>query len=136
MLNNTRGQALTGSVCRFIDAELPSRGNPPLPIPKMRFVGVGLAIGTDEDKKTYLVEEFIDPKTEGPFVKYINNASPTPFFFPDEATNTRAIFLSFSQHVQYIKTNKLVFVSDYQGKLFFFVHLHMFDSSVQEVAPS
>ncbi|RXW22094.1 hypothetical protein EST38_g3761 [Candolleomyces aberdarensis] len=44
----------------------------------------------------YLLEE----KIEGNFTKYIHNV---------------AEFLCFTQHVQYMKTGKLAFVSDYQG---------------------
>ncbi|KIL54342.1 hypothetical protein M378DRAFT_182577 [Amanita muscaria Koide BX008] len=109
-------QALLDLVYNFVAAALPACGEPPLPVPQMRFVGAGLAVTTStEGQTTYLVEEFIDPVTEGPFTKYLNNDSPEPFRFPDPALNTRALFLSFSQHVQYMKTKCLVFVSDYQA---------------------
>ncbi|KIL58368.1 hypothetical protein M378DRAFT_86593, partial [Amanita muscaria Koide BX008] len=89
-------QALLDLVYNFVAAALPACGEPPLPVPQMRFVGAGLAVTTStEGQTTYLVEEFIDPVTEGPFTKYLNNDSPEPFRFPDPALNTRALFLSF-----------------------------------------
>lgn len=85
-----------------------------------RFVKTALAVeqGVDNcDRRTFLIEEYIDKQTEGPFRKYCSNSSPVPCrFSPGDVLNQdRAEFLAFTQHVQYWKTGKLVFVADYQG---------------------
>ena len=67
-------------------------------------------------KATFLLEEVIDENTEGPFRKYLNNVSPEPLVMETKKDEEWAKFLAFSQHVQYWKTKKQVFVSDYQGK--------------------
>ncbi|KAF8125215.1 hypothetical protein K438DRAFT_1648841, partial [Mycena galopus ATCC 62051] len=95
-----------------------NRRQPPFAIPKMAFVQGALAVipgndGTDRD--LYLLEECIGPD-EGTFRKYINNRAATATTFDNVADTERAQFLEFSQHCQYIKTHKMVFVSDYQGK--------------------
>ncbi len=89
-------------------------------IPDFRFVSSALAIDTvsDSDKKrptSWLLEERIDSAEQGPWRKYINNDSPVPLTMRNKADERRAEFLAFCQHVQYMATNKLVFVSDYQG---------------------
>ncbi|KAE9393105.1 hypothetical protein BT96DRAFT_752565, partial [Gymnopus androsaceus JB14] len=85
---------------------------PTISVPYLRFVGAGLAIAQNPDRDTFLVEELID-KT--PFVKYINNDSAKPCDFLDTERSCIARFLAFSQHVQWMKTKGLVYVSDYQG---------------------
>jgi len=67
-------------------------------------------------KKTFLLEEVIDMDAEGPFRKYLNNVSSEPLAMDTKKDEERANLLAFSQHVQYWKTKKQVFVSDYQGK--------------------
>jgi len=62
-------------------------------------------------KTSFLFEEVVDANVEGPFRKYINNVSPEPLLM--ETDEERAKFLAFSQHVQYWKTKKQAFVSDY-----------------------
>ncbi|KAF8876609.1 hypothetical protein CPB84DRAFT_1795744, partial [Gymnopilus junonius] len=54
-------------------------------IPILRFTSCGLAI-SDDRNTVYLVEEFIDEKQEGRYVKYINNSSPKPLwtYLPDD----------------------------------------------------
>ena len=82
-----------------------------------RFVRTPLAIipGTaTKSPELYLLEEYIGP-AEGPFRKYINNGTPAILHFEDPEDRNRAKFLAFSQHYQYIKTHKTLFVSDYQG---------------------
>ncbi|KAJ2923679.1 hypothetical protein H1R20_g13414, partial [Candolleomyces eurysporus] len=59
----------------------------------------------------YLLEE----KIEGHFVKYIHNGDPSPLLMPTNPEYPVAEFLCFTQHVQYVETGKLAFVSDYQG---------------------
>jgi hypothetical protein len=105
--------ALMGIVYQFAD----SYPDPPsLEIPRMSYVATALAIGTENTQQTILIEDLIDEVQEGPFVKYINNNSAKPLVFPgdDERTNV-AEFLAFCQHIQYEKTGKLAYVSDFQG---------------------
>ncbi|KAH9836558.1 uncharacterized protein C8Q71DRAFT_857789 [Rhodofomes roseus] len=96
-----------------------SARQPPFPIPVMRFVRVALAIEDKEsiERKVFMVEERIDPREHGVWRKYINNNSPTPLLSTSctPALQHIADFLVFCQHVQYIKTSGLAFVSDFQG---------------------
>lgn len=87
--------------------------NPGIPVPHLCFVGAALAISQDNEQHTFLVEELID---ETPFVKYINNNSASPCNFVDPERSRIARFLAFSQHVQWVRTKGLVYVSDYQGE--------------------
>ncbi|KAH7904041.1 hypothetical protein BJ138DRAFT_1019694 [Hygrophoropsis aurantiaca] len=110
--------ALMKLVYDFINGEQKVRGNSPFDIPQLRFVKAALATAVGEKgAQTYLVEESIDEKTEGKFVKYISNdrAAPLPLASPESAHI--AEFLAFAQHVQFHKTKKLAFVSDFQGVL-------------------
>ncbi|KAF7326236.1 Kinase-like protein [Mycena kentingensis (nom. inval.)] len=77
-------------------------------IPKCSFVECGLAVeqGTRETSGVYLVEERIG----GRFKKFMNNDSAVPF-----SSDTFSQFLAFSQHVQYIKSEGMAYVNDYQG---------------------
>ncbi len=89
--------------------------------PEFQFVASALAIDTvsDSDKKrptSWLLEKRIDAATQGLWRKYINNDSPVPLMMHSKADEQRAEFLAFCQHLQYMLTKKLVFVSDYQGK--------------------
>lgn len=86
-------------------------------IPQLHFTSCALAC-SDDRTNIYLVEEFIDEKVEGRFQKYINNSSASislNHLRGEEAKNI-AKFLSFSQHVQYVKTKGLAYISDYQGE--------------------
>jgi len=110
-------QALLDLVYKFISQEDRS----PFNVPEFRFVKLALAMegSPDGTKKqngaVFLVEEVIAEEREGPFRKYLNNVSPVPLTMTCKEDETRAKFLAFSQHVQYWKTKKQVFVSDYQG---------------------
>ncbi|KAG5634814.1 hypothetical protein H0H81_000625 [Sphagnurus paluster] len=92
----------------------------PFPIPQFRFVKAAMAIKQSllpgVKKTAFLLEEIIDPNTEGKFRKYLNNVSPEPLVMKIKEDMDCANFLVFSQQVQYFKTKKQVFVSDYQGK--------------------
>ena len=94
--------------------------NLPFNLPMFRFVKAAIAIeqssSTPAKKTTFLLEEVVDSETEGPFRKFLNNVSPEPLMMKTKEDEERAKFLAFSQHVQYWKTKKQVFVSDYQGK--------------------
>jgi hypothetical protein len=112
-------QALLNLVYDFIkESEGPTKL--PFHIPQLRFIQAAIAIeqssSTSVKKVTFLLEEVIDENTEGPFRKYLNNVSPEPLVMETKEDKERAKFLAFSQHVQYWKTKKQVFVSDYQGK--------------------
>ncbi|KAJ7589178.1 alpha-kinase family-domain-containing protein [Mycena floridula] len=88
---------------------------PPFPLARRRlsFVqsGVAVAIEGTKLKMTYLVEEEI----QGNFIKYLVNSSAKPLMDPSELGYDIACFLCFCQHVQYIKTGGLAYISDYQG---------------------
>ena len=97
------------------------RGQDTMPVPvvpQLHFTSCALAC-SDDRTSIYLVEEFIDKNIEGKFQKYINNSSALvslSHLSGDEAINI-AYFLSFSQHVQYMKTKGLAYISDYQGAI-------------------
>ena len=119
----------------WIEAQIAQRtnnGDPcPLTIPQLPFVhgGVasvqgGLGFNTPEftgrklfyqPNATYLIEELI-PSALGDFVKYVHNVDPTPQL-PSFAGPAYEIaeFLCFVQHVQYWKTDAMVYISDFQG---------------------
>ncbi|KZT53343.1 kinase-like protein, partial [Calocera cornea HHB12733] len=63
---------------------------------------------------TYLVEEMIEDVAKGGFVKYLHNSSAIPRMLSGEEGRISA-FLSFSQHVQFVRTGGLAYISDYQG---------------------
>jgi hypothetical protein len=111
-------QALMGVVRDFLGHQIPLRGSPPIPVPQLAFVSASLAIGIEEPRETFLLENVIDIKTKGKFVKYISNNSAKPFVFPNDLERTQiGMFLAFCQHIQYQKTGQLAFVSDFQGSL-------------------
>jgi len=116
-------QALLGIVYDFVKAEGQGDVNVPFNIPQFRFVKAAIAIEQSSSasvkKTSFLLEEVVDANVEGPFRKYINNVSPEPLLMETKADEERAKFLAFSQHVQYWKTKKQAFVSDYQGMQFF-----------------
>ena len=89
----------------------------PFEIPAMRYVKSALAVAENDDHDTYMVEEVIDEAVDGKFVKYIGNSSAIPNEFEDESTADRAAFLAFCQHVQYIKTQDMAFIGDFQGNV-------------------
>ena len=70
----------------------------------------------DDTHDTFLLEEVIDDATDGNFIKYIGNGSVQPFDFLEGDNIDRGKFLSFCQHVQYIKTKRFAFVGDFQGR--------------------
>ncbi|EIN10038.1 hypothetical protein PUNSTDRAFT_44215 [Punctularia strigosozonata HHB-11173 SS5] len=113
-LNNLAwGSALLHDVYAFMAREEQNLGPLPWDCPKMQFVEAMLAICQGPQEKIFLIKQWI-PIEDG-FYKYINNNVPIPDTFADEDLNTRAEFLSFSQHVQWVKSGQKVFVSDLQG---------------------
>ncbi|KAF8236178.1 hypothetical protein L208DRAFT_1531446 [Tricholoma matsutake] len=114
-------QALLDIVYNFIKGESDSESPTKLPfhIPQLHFVKVAITIeqssSTSAKKTTFLIEEVIDENMEGPFRKYLNNVSAEHLVMETKEDEEQANFLAFSQHVQYWKMKKQVFVSDYQG---------------------
>jgi hypothetical protein len=102
-----------GLVYDHIDNYTRLHGPAPLTIPSMHFVKSALAIAEDTHD-TFLLEEAIDD-TMGAFIKYIGNGSAQPYNFLQGDAIHKAKFLSFAQHLQYQKTDRLAFVSDFQG---------------------
>ncbi|KAJ7842228.1 alpha-kinase family-domain-containing protein [Mycena olivaceomarginata] len=89
---------------------------PPFAIPQLVFVDAALAMIPGPDKDLYLLEQCIAENSEGKFRKYINNRAAIPTLFENKDDKECAEFLAFSQHYQYLKTHKMLFVSDYQGR--------------------
>ncbi|KAG9308116.1 hypothetical protein JVU11DRAFT_12516 [Chiua virens] len=97
---------------------------PPFHIPSIRFVDAGFAFrystGPARGSRapsvdcTYLCEEEIVDAKES-FTKFIHNGNCVPLLKPDEIGYDIAQFLAFSQHVQYVETGGLAYISDYQG---------------------
>jgi hypothetical protein len=108
----------------FIDRCVASSSEPPpFPIPRVCFVEGGLALAyfqgdrkpggkTGSTRAVFLLEEFIDSDGEN-FVKFIHNMDANPLIDYDEYGYDLAVFFSFTQHIQYAKTGKLAFISDY-----------------------
>jgi hypothetical protein len=89
---------------------------PPFEIPVMRFVKSALAVAENEEHDTYMVEEVIDELSDGKFVKYIGNSSAATNVFEDKSLEHTADFLAFAQHIQYMKTQEMAFIGDFQGR--------------------
>ncbi|KAJ8495674.1 hypothetical protein ONZ45_g12771 [Pleurotus djamor] len=63
---------------------------------------------------TYLIEERIPPASS--FIKYINNANATSLITnPRSPYYAQARFLCTMQHILYVKTERKLFISDFQG---------------------
>jgi hypothetical protein len=108
--------ALMGMVYSFIDDYKTTTGlSPSVTIPEMVFVQSALAI-SEIDQEVFLLEEVIDDAVEGPFIKYIGNGSVRPYDFLEGDEERVGEFLSFCQHVQFLKTKGLAIVGDFQGK--------------------
>ncbi|KAF6745209.1 hypothetical protein DFP72DRAFT_824733, partial [Ephemerocybe angulata] len=90
-----------------IDSDL---GKPPFAVPRLRFVANATSI-SPSIRSSYMLEERI----EGDFIKYVHNDDPEPLLDPEDPEYNTAVFLCFTQHVQYIQTHKKAFISDYQG---------------------
>ena len=106
----------------FVERENEKCGEPPFPIPDIRYVKAALAVAKHVDNEIYLIEELIGEE-DGGFEKYINNVYAVPLSTNDLQRKERGDFLAFTQHIQYTKTKKLAFVLDQQGEsnLFCFV---------------
>ncbi|KAI6038018.1 hypothetical protein EDC04DRAFT_2570367 [Pisolithus marmoratus] len=92
-------------------------------IPCLHFVEAGLvlvyattpkgtsATSTGSVTGAYLLEERIN----GKFTKFIHNIQYSSCLKPDNDGFCIVEFLIFTQHIQYIKTDGLAYISDYQG---------------------
>ncbi|KAJ7732785.1 hypothetical protein DFH07DRAFT_780805 [Mycena maculata] len=90
-------------------------------IPDIRFVHAGVALvheagtGPNSSKfsicRSYLVEELINEEDDG-FYKYINNGSAPLPPTANKSLSDLAEFLAFTQHVQFHKTDGMVYLSD------------------------
>jgi hypothetical protein len=116
--------ALMGIVYDFINKYTEIHGEPSFSIPEMRFVKSALAV-VDATHETYMIEEVIDEALDGAFMKYIGNGSVKPLDFLSSSAAYRAEFLSFSQHVQYMKTKGLAFIGDFQGKQMNYINIYL-----------
>ncbi|KAK7452640.1 hypothetical protein VKT23_012039 [Stygiomarasmius scandens] len=110
----------------YIDRHSVEKDPPQLPIPQLRFVKAGVFAQLSNEprhqkssyagaKRTYLVEEKIHVPVEAEFTKYIHNGSPLPNIPPEDPEYNIALFLCAVQHLQYVKTHQLAFLSDFQG---------------------
>ena len=122
-------QALLKMTYEFIDHAIDQAdGPPPFKIPRLRFVDAGLALAHSAPRPTvkgkvpsgtlcgaYLLEEKIEGGSAA-FTKFIHNMDCGPTLEEYEEGYDVAEFLAFTQHVQYIQTSKLVFISNYQGR--------------------
>ncbi|KAG0693446.1 hypothetical protein DFH29DRAFT_1007288 [Suillus ampliporus] len=121
-------QSLLQLTYDFIDRSIASASElPPFQIPQVRFVDGGLAFAfgplpapkagssmTSSARTVYLVEELI-PGGKEEFLKYVHNADSNPLLDESDDGYDLALFFTFTQHVQYVKTRGLAFISDYQG---------------------
>ncbi|KAF8987742.1 hypothetical protein BDQ17DRAFT_1258231 [Cyathus striatus] len=125
--------ALLDATYQWVDSQLSENKVTTLPfaIPRLWFAKAAIATSTATISKpsgssgtrtmasavvsAYLLEE----KIEGVFVKFLHNAQaglPEKWTEEDHGDFYRtAEFLAFSQHVQYVLTGCLAYISDYQG---------------------
>ena len=107
--------ALTHLVYKFMERKNMTYGTePPFQVPNMHYINVVLAVANNHKWEMYLLEEVIS-ELDGDFWKYINNTAATVLSQTDPDQQYIGNFLSFTQHVQMLKTNEQVFVSDQQG---------------------
>ena len=108
--------ALMGIVYNFINEhKVTNILSPSFLIPAMVFVKSALVI-SKIDQEVFLLEEVISEDVEGQFIKYIRNGSVKPYNFLKSKAHRRGEFLSFCQHIQFLKTKGLAFVGNFQGK--------------------
>ncbi|KAG1814045.1 uncharacterized protein BJ212DRAFT_1274902 [Suillus subaureus] len=130
-------KSLLNFTYEYIDHCIDAALSPPsFQIPHLHFVDAGIALafshhslntqGTSNQAPTadikvgtfsavYLLEEPVTFGSPGSqiFAKFIHNKDCEPSLDDDEYGYDLAIFLAFTQHIQYVKTDSLAFVSDY-----------------------
>ncbi|KZT56027.1 hypothetical protein CALCODRAFT_484339 [Calocera cornea HHB12733] len=111
-------------VTEYLEAN-PDSAASKLEIPETRMVWAGLFLHdkrseSEPGQLVTLIEELIGgdqpPSNQSQFMKFINNGSPKPRYTKGRAGQVSR-FLSFLQHVQYLKTGRQAYISDYQGSL-------------------
>ncbi|KAG1852586.1 hypothetical protein C8R48DRAFT_611588, partial [Suillus tomentosus] len=122
-------KALLGLVYDFIDHIVASVSEViPFDIPCVCFVEAGLVLSYYQDSSKpaskaasahagFLLKEVIDGGDKS-FVKYIHNMDPSQLLDLDKFGYDFALFLAFTQYVQYVKIGGLVFISYYHGICF------------------
>jgi len=105
---------------QFVNREVKKRGQPLHPIPVLRFPRSMIAIVRESSmEKVFLVEEWLnqDDSNGRKFLKYVGNHFPQSCVRDTEPPEAHKVaeFLIFAQHVQWSKTGRLAFTSDYQG---------------------
>ncbi|KAJ7592345.1 hypothetical protein C8J56DRAFT_781229, partial [Mycena floridula] len=100
----------------FMDREVESHNIPfpPFSVAKLRprFVECGIALAMQSGT---LGGSLIEEEIQGEFMKYVLNSRAVPIMCPRDQGYDIAAFLCFCQHVQYLKTGGLAYISDYQG---------------------
>ena len=105
--------ALMHLVYKFMERKDVNYGTEmPFKVPNMCYVNVVLAVANNHKWETYLLEEVITSKLDRDFQKYINNTTAMVLSQTNPDWQYVGNFLSFTQHIQMLKTNKQVFVSD------------------------
>jgi hypothetical protein len=66
-------------------------------------------------KKSFLLEERIDVPDSAEFTKYVHNGSALPNLDETDEEYHTALFLCAVQHLQYVKSQRCAYVSDFQG---------------------
>ncbi|KAG2156879.1 uncharacterized protein EDB93DRAFT_1078941 [Suillus bovinus] len=117
----------------YIDHHISTSPTPlPFEIPHVHFVDAGVALGygqritsskPGEKSNTkagtvlaiYLLEEHIVFDDNQEFTNFIHNMDYMPSLDEDQYGYDLAIFLTFTQHIQYVQNEGLVSVLDYQG---------------------
>ncbi|KAI5994854.1 hypothetical protein EDC04DRAFT_2586134, partial [Pisolithus marmoratus] len=112
-------KALLRMMYWFIDHAIEAAQEPPpFKIPHLCFVdtGAGQPVKSNGTMNVaYLIEELIPVSADDEFVKYIHNDDVAPCFLLDMNDEGIADFLAFTQHVQYVKMGRQVYILDYQG---------------------
>ncbi|KAG1869084.1 hypothetical protein C8R48DRAFT_553754, partial [Suillus tomentosus] len=88
--------------------------HPSFQIPRVCFVDAGIALAFSHHLSNTQGMSNQAP-TADTFTKFIHNKDCEPSLDDDEYGYDLAVFLAFTQHIQYAKTDGLAFVSDYQG---------------------
>ncbi|KAG1785331.1 uncharacterized protein HD556DRAFT_1250036 [Suillus plorans] len=132
-------KSLLNFTYEYIDHCVNAAPSPPsFQIPRVRFVDAGIALAFSHHSSNtqatskqapmadvkagmfsavYLLEERVtsDTPDDQTFTKFIHNKDYGPSLDEDEYGYDLAVFLAFTQHIQYAKTEGLAFISDYQG---------------------
>lgn len=72
------------------------------------------AASATSHRAAYLLEELLI--RDQPFIKYIHNGDAVPLQESNEMGYEIGLFLCFIQHVQFVHTHGLAYISDFQGK--------------------